>query len=178
MSISPPQLPSDVTSNIHSLGHFVQKTVDVAFGELYERRIKEFQTLFEQVEDMAYGKFNMLLFQPVRRAMAVAGLKAVPRLPGNFQTSREWGNQDETHQQRWMTSKIVRSDGNALGTLAIGSHHDHSRFRMPRSPEVISIEVTQRSDVIGALADRLPEYGQAEDFKDWFARYLSESAQQ
>ncbi|HZX80011.1 MAG TPA: DUF6022 family protein [Lysobacter sp.] len=168
-----PVLPSAATSDIRLLARFIQTTVDAGFSELYESCLDEYQQLFEQMEDMAYGRFNMMLFKPVRRAMDTHGLKAVPRLPGSFQTSREWGNADETHQQRWMTSRIVLPDGRALGTIAVGSHHDHSRFRMPRSPEIIAIEATGRRTVIDVLRDRMPEYGQAEDFRDWYARYLA-----
>ena len=46
----------------------------------------------------------------------------------DFQSSREWGNEAETHQQRWMYSVIQSSSGTTLGTLVNVIHHDHTPF--------------------------------------------------
>jgi hypothetical protein len=167
------QLPARARNDIFALGEFIQEVVDQRFEDLWEVHRAEYQRLFETVGDMAYGKFNALLLQPIRGALTQGELKASPRLPGSFQSSREWGNEDETHQQRWMTSKITRHDGAPLGTIAVGSHHDHSRFRLPRSPEIIALDVVRPREVISALSDRMPEYGEAEEFRDWYAKYLA-----
>lgn len=167
------RLPEEAVTNIFALGDLIQATVDRRLRELWEPNSAEYQVLFEQVGDMAYGKFNALLFLPVRKALEASGLKASPRLPGSFQTSREWGNTDETHQQRWMVSRILGAGGSPLGTIAVGSHHDHTRFRLPRSPEIIALEAVRPKDVIAALSERLPEFGKAEEFRDWYAAYLA-----
>jgi hypothetical protein len=168
------QLPDQARDDIFALADFIQNVVDARLHLLWSGLEDEYQTLFETVGDMAYGKFNGLLLQPVRKAMADAGLKASPRLPGSFQSSREWGNQDETHQQRWMTSKIIKDNGTVLGTIAIGSHHDHSRFRLPRSPEVIALRVSRPKEVVAALSIIKPEFAEAEEFRIWYAKYLAD----
>ena len=165
-------MPRECRDDIVLLARFVQNLVDRQVEQLLPARSGEFQTLFESIGDMAYGRFNTLLFGPVRRALEAAGLKAVPRLPGSFQSSREWGNSDETHQQRWMISRIVRiNDGSALGSLAVGSHHDHHRFRLPRSPEIIALIATSPGAVVAEMSMHRPQFAQTEAFRDWYARY-------
>ncbi|UXN67802.1 DUF6022 family protein (plasmid) [Devosia neptuniae] len=169
------RLPIAAVTSITLLANAIQSSVDHRLNEL-QPLLGEYQTLFESVGDMAYGKFNALLFLPARHAIAEAGLKAVPRLPGSFQSSREWGNADETHQQRWMLSKMLGRDGRPLGTIAVGNHHDHSAFRLPRSPEIIGLLSTAPKDVTAELSRHHPEFGAAEEFREWYASYLAAQA--
>jgi hypothetical protein len=174
MNFNDVTLPHQARTNIHALGQFLQSFLDRHTEVLLNEHTEHYQQLFETMGDMAYGKFNTLLFTPVRRALEKAGLKAVPRLPGSFQRSREWGNAEETHQQRWFTSRIVRADEAPLGTLAVGSHHDHSKFRLPRSPEIVALDATRPTDVVAALSEVHIEYGQAEEFKIWYTKFLAD----
>ena len=100
--------------------------------------------LFITEGDAVCGVFQKLLFAPIKRSLAAADLKAVPGLPGNFQSSREWGNEAET-QQRWMWSVTQSSSGEALGTLVHVIHHDHTAFRVPQQPEIIALRETDKS---------------------------------
>lgn len=176
MNFNDVTLPHQARTNIHALGEFLQSVLDRHTEVLLTEHTEHYQQLFETMGDMAYGKFNTLLFTPVRRALETAGLKAIPRLPGSFQSSREWGNAEETHQQRWFTSRIVRADGAPLGTLAVGSHHDHSKFRLPRPPEIVALDVTRTTDFVAALSVIYPEYGQAQEFRTWYASFLAEGS--
>lgn len=90
----------------------------------------------------AYGMYLALLLRPLAKAMRTSGLAVYPSLPGSFMDSREWGNADESEQQRWFWSSIVRqSDACALCTLVTVLHHDHRCFRLPRAPEVFALGV-------------------------------------
>lgn len=169
ISTVPPQAQRD----IRVLGNYLQNYVDCQTEALLSAPEEDWQHMFEAIGDMAYGKFNERLFQPLRQVLVSAGLKPVPRLPGSFQSSREWGNHDESHQQRWFTSRIVIREGAALGTIAVGSHHDHLRFRLPRSPEIIALEATKPREVVAALSAHRPEYGRAQEFREWYADYLA-----
>ncbi|WP_173087420.1 DUF6022 family protein [Devosia sp. 1635] len=137
-----PLLTDEAGTDIHALAQRAQAMVDLELARILPVRLQEFQQQFEEVGDLAYGTLNAELFRPVHAALREAGLKAIPRLPGSFQRSREWGNADETHQQRWMWSIISGADGKPIGSLAVGSHHDHSCFRLPRSPEIIALRAT------------------------------------
>lgn len=154
----------------------VQDLVDRGVAERLPARDGEFQALFQEVGDSAYGTLNTELFAPARAMLRGIGLKAVPRLPGSFQSSREWGNADESHQQRWFWSVILREDGTAIGAIAVGSHHDHSCFRLPRPPEVVAVEAITPAAIIRELSARMPEFGQAQDFRSWYADYLDAQA--
>jgi hypothetical protein len=162
------------TSEIVSLAEHIQKQLDEAVPALLERRGSEFQTLFEEVGDSAYGAMNTALFAPIRSMLSAAGLVAKPRLPGGFQTSREWGNHDESHQQRWMWSVIHKIKGPPIGTLAVGSHHSHLQFEVPRGPEVIGLYATTPAAIVSELSAILPEFGKAQDFRAWYVRYVAE----
>jgi hypothetical protein len=163
-------------SEIAILAANIQTQLDEALPDLLRTRGAEFQRLFEEVGDSAYGSMNTALFAPIRSMLREAGLVAKPRLPGSFQTSREWGNYDESHQQRWMWSIVHKMDGPPIGALAVGSHHSHLRFEVPRGPEVIGLEATTPSAVVGKLSAVLPEFGKAQDFRAWYAQYVAEQA--
>ncbi|WP_299364239.1 DUF6022 family protein [uncultured Paracoccus sp.] len=166
----------DSFRDINEIAAAVQILVDRGMAERLPDRKQEFQDLFDQVGDAAYGRLNTELFWPVRAMLGTAGLKATPRLPGRFQSSREWGNADESHQQRWSWSVVSKADGTAIGAIAVGSHHDHGRFHLPRSPEVIAVEATSEAAIIRELSARMPAFGEAQDFRTWYADYLAGQA--
>lgn len=157
---------------IRAIADFVQTTVDRQIDHILPARLEEYQRCFEEIGDLAYGKLNAELFSPTRTAFLTAGLKATPRLPGSFQRSREWGNADETHQQRWMWS-IISMDGQPIGTLAVGSHHDHTHFRLPRSPEILAVEAVTPGKIVAEIAKSHPQFADELEFRQWYANYLS-----
>lgn len=167
------ELPESARTDVIALGSYIQAVVDRRFNELVAADDADWQKCFREIGDAAYGRFNALVFKPVREAMAFAGLKPVPQFPGSFQSSREWGNADESHQQRWFLTCIKAAGGSPLGTIAIGSHHDHTRFRLPRSPEVIAVSAVRRREVIELLTELMPEFGEAPEFREWYAQYLA-----
>lgn len=170
------QSPTTAAStDIHRLGVQIQDLVDQTLALILPGKQEDYEARFERDGDMAYGALNTQLFQPVRTLLSELGLKAEPRLPGDFQESREWGNVDETHQQRWMWSMILTSSGEIAGAIAVGSHHDHSRFRLPRSPEVLSLSAKDWDAAVCELGERLPEFAQAKSFRLWYQEYLAQS---
>jgi hypothetical protein len=115
-----------------------------------------------------------MVFRPVHLQLRQAGLKPRPRLPGEFHISREWGNADETDQQRWMWSTLERLDGGeALGTLVTITYHDHTRFHVPRAPGVFAISAVGKDAVVKALSKRSPEFQAAREASIEIAEYLA-----
>jgi len=169
-------ISKDARHDIRAFAAYVQSIVERRTEALLADTSHNWQHLFETTGDMAYGKFNALLFQPLRKPFADAGLKPSPRLPGSFQSSREWGNADETHQQRWFYSTIVTADGGPLGAVAVGAHHDHQQFRLPRSLEILAVRATTPAAIEKEIGTRLPEYAIAKPFRQWWKDYQSEEA--
>lgn len=153
----------------------VQQLVDAELSTILPAREAEFQQRFARDGDMAYGALNTELFAPVRLMLKEMEIKATSRLPGDFQTSREWGNADETHQQRWMWSMLTRNGG-AFGAIAVGSHHDHSCFRLPRPPEIIGLTATTHGQVCRELARLKPDFGTSVPFREWYQQFLAAGA--
>ena len=160
---------------IVALADEIRKLVHARLAGTLPSRQEEFEARFARDGDMAYGALNTELFAPVRRLLRERDLFAVPRLPGGFQESREWGNDDESHQQRWMWSIIRGADGESVGAIAVGVHHDHQRFRLPRPPEILPLPATTTGGVIRALGERLPEFAKAQAFRDWYRDWLAQS---
>jgi len=169
-------ISKNARNDIRVFAAYVQSVVDRRTEALLAEMSHNWQQLFETTGDMAYGKFNALLFQPLRKPFVDAGLKPSPRLPGSFQSSREWGNADETHQQRWFYSIIVKADGGPLGALAVGAHHDHHQFRLPRSLEILPVRATTPAAIEREIGNRLPEFAIAKPFRQWWKDYQSAEA--
>jgi hypothetical protein len=102
-----------------------------------------------------------------------AGLRATPRLPGSFMTSREWGD-DESEHHRWMWSKISAADGTPIGTIAVVFFHDHIQIRIPRPFKIIGLEATSKGAVIAALSRLSPDFKNALEAKIEIAQYLAQ----
>ena len=128
MSQAVAQLSILERTDIAALGAFVSAQINAHWQSILERENTALERLFASAGDAAYGVFQKHLFALIKRSLKAAGLKAVPGLPVDFQSSREWGNEAETHQQRWMYSVIQSSSGTTLGTLVNVIHHDHTPF--------------------------------------------------
>lgn len=72
-----PAHTADCGADIHSIARCVQRLVNAALAEQLPARQAEYQALFEQVGDMAYGNLNTRLFEPIR-----AAFKRLPSLSG------------------------------------------------------------------------------------------------
>ena len=117
---------------------------------------------FAKAGDMAYGTYLGLLLRPVARALAAADLEVYPRLPGSFANSREWGNADESEQQRWFFSVVARlGEDRALGTIVTVVHHDNGRFRLPHRPQVFGIDVLGLDAIEATLSLRSADFAAA-----------------
>ncbi|WP_054026546.1 DUF6022 family protein [Bacillus sp. FJAT-28004] len=127
---------------------------------------------YNEAGDVAYGTFLNLLFLPVHRQFKEAEFRLDPKLPGDFDISREWGNAEETDQQRWMWSSVYSSNGEAIGTIVTITFHDHTQFRIPRQPQIIPLSETAKADVVAALSLLSPEFEQALEFTVEYEEYL------
>lgn len=172
-SVLPPRIPHD----IQAIGVYAKRHVDTNWKAVLAKNTAKLDDAFARGGDMAYGTYLGLLLRPLMRSLAGSGLTASPRLPGQFDISREWGNSDETQQQRWMWSLVLDSENRNLGTLVTVIHHDHSRFRLPQPPEIFAIAENTKQQIVEALSQRSDGFREALEFNEWYANYLREHGQ-
>jgi len=164
------------SSDIHTLGRYIQQHIDENWQQIFEANKEEMIRRYPEIGDTVYGIYGTKVFKYIHDQLSEVALKAVPRLPGSFTVSREWGN-DETDRQRWMWSKITRKDGTPLGTIVTVFHHDHEQIRIPRPFQIIALEETSKGTVVAALSNRSTDFKNAEEAKIEIARYLAQMAQ-
>lgn len=165
-------LSSNEKRDIFALGRYIENHIEQTWQVILETQRDKLLDAFSKVGDPAYGTYYNLLYRPVHKQLKESGLRASPRLPGNFNSSREWGNADESDNQRWSWSTIKSAEGEPLGTIVTKMFHDHTQFRIPHRPEIIALRETSKADVEAALSARSADFKQAVEFRVWYAEYL------
>jgi len=158
---------------IYKIGQFIDAHIQSNWQGVLSNHADKLKRAYEEAGDMAYGTYLNLLLNPVLKEMKELGLRAEPRLPGDFDISREWGNEDETDQQRWMWSAIYDKGGEPLGTIVIQVYHDHTQFRLPRKPGVLALTMTAKEEVAEALSALSESFAQALEFTEEYKLYLA-----
>lgn len=151
--------------DIHAIAQYIEDHIALNWQTLIEKNIDKLSDVFNRVGDMAYGMYLGWLFLPVHKQLKEAGLRPEPRLPGDFNISREWGNADETEQQRWMWSTINSVSKEPLGTIVTITYHDHTQFRIPSKPSAIALTQTSKEAVVEALSHRDADFKKALEFQ-------------
>lgn len=159
-------------SNIDAIGRYITNHITENWQTLFLKNQNKLLDAFHKAGDMAYGVFCYKLFRPVHQQLKHAGLQASPWLPGDFNISREWGNADQSEQQRWMWSTIRSNDGKPIGTIVTIIFHDHTQFRLPRQPQIIALTQTSKAAVVKALSERSAKFKNALEFQIEYAEYL------
>lgn len=157
--------------NIHEIGQMIQQHIDENWERIYQDTHTEMVRLYDEIGDSVYGIYGRNLFKAIHDTFKENGMRAMPRLPGSFSISREWGPEDD--RQRWMWSKIIGKDGKAIGTIVTVFYHDHLQIRVPRAFRIIALEETGKGEVIEALSRLAPEFKDAIEAKVEIAEYLA-----
>lgn len=172
MATSQTRLSDHEARDIFAIGRFIERHVTDTWQVILQAKHDKLVDVFQRAGDGAYGTYGNLLFRPVMKQLLQAKVRASPRLPGDFNSSREWGNEDESDQQRWMWSTILTTTGEPLGTIVTIYFHDHTRFRIPRPPQIIALRETTKDAVVEELSRRSPDFAKAVEFSVWYAEYL------
>jgi len=157
---------------IHTIARAIEAHIAAHWEALLHEHDEKLRDAYAKAGDMAYGTYLTLLFSPVHRQLRSAGLHAAPSLPGDFEISREWGVPTQNDEQRWMWSTIETLDGVALGTIVTLTFHDHTRFRLPRAPQIIALTEVGKDAVVAALSQRSVNFGAAREASIEIAEYL------
>jgi hypothetical protein len=161
-----------MSADIFALAAEFTETINATWEKVLERNEAKLIDAYARGGDMAYGTYLDALFRPIRKRLKELGLKIKPRLPGDFNLSREWGVADESDQQRWMWSTVRDADGKPLGTLVTITYHDHTQFRLPRPPKLFALTETGKEAVVAALSQRSEDFKNALEFPEEYALYL------
>lgn len=150
--------PLDARS-IETLAQSCARWFDTVWLHAWENHEARLHRAFANAGDRAYGAYLSLLLRPLLRQFSQAGLVTYPLLPGSLLDSREWGNGAQTEQQRWFWCAVGLLDHDMpLGTLVTVLHHDHTRFRLPRAPEIFGLAATGLQNVEKELGRRSPDF--------------------
>lgn len=155
---------------IFAIARYMEAQIAESWRYVLENNHDRLLDTYHRLGEMVYGAYGEFLFRPIRRQLKQAGFRMTPRLPGEFNISREWGPEEE--RQRWMWSTISPSDGQPIGTIVVKYFHDHTEFRVPRPPEILALRETGKDAVAAALSRHSPEFSQAREASIEIEEYL------
>lgn len=146
---------------IHTLASYIKDYSQKQWQSVLRANQVELEHMFDTIgEGAAYGTYATKLLQPIQQQLKRIGYASKPSFPGTLSTSREWGPQRE--RERWMWCVVRRANEAPLGTLVIVYCHDHTRFRIPRSPDVLALEQTETTAIVEALSHMSAAFKNAE----------------
>ena len=158
---------------VFAIARYVEERISENAADVLERNRDKLRDAYAKAGDAAYGTYCNLLFRPIHKVLKEAGFTPVPRFPGEFDISREWGVPDETDQQRWMWSAIHEEGRGAIGTIVTVIFHDHTRFHIPRPPQVLGLTEVGKAAVVEALSRRSYDFKNAREASIEIAEYLA-----
>ncbi|MCM3240648.1 DUF6022 family protein [Heyndrickxia oleronia] len=158
-------------SHIDTIAQYIEGHIRENWQTVLLEKRDQLQEAYNEGGDMAYGTYLNLLFLVIHKQLKEAGLRPEPRFPGDFDISREWG-EDDSERQRWMWSTVHSSNGEPLGTIVTIVFHDHMQFRVPRKPQIIALSETSKEDVVAALSLRSYDFKHALEFTVEYEEYL------
>ncbi|GET35814.1 DUF6022 family protein [Microseira wollei] len=165
-------LAANQQRDILAIAQYIEAHIALNWQTLIHKNIDKLVGVFNKAGDMAYGMYLGWLFLPIHKQLKQAQLRPEPRFPGDFNISREWGNQEQTDQQRWMWSTIESAEGKSLGTIVTITFHDHTQFRIPQKPQIIALTETSKEAVVETLSQRSADFKNALEFQIEYADYL------
>jgi hypothetical protein len=142
-------LSAQEQNTVQTLADYILNHVHEQWWQVLEENQEELRRLYDEAGEVAYREYSRKLFQPVQAQLERAGFLSEPRFPGTLSASKEWGPVEE--RQRWLWSVVRREGGGPLGTLVVGLFHDHTRFRIPRSPGVLALKETDADVIVRAI---------------------------
>ncbi|EFM12591.1 hypothetical protein PaecuDRAFT_0102 [Paenibacillus curdlanolyticus YK9] len=127
-----------------------QQALSTAWREVYEEQRAEWEEMFKQWGDRAYGVWIQRFMPPIVEQLALQGWM----IKGGFNrrdSIENWGPPEERERCAWYV--IASEEGEPLGTLILQIYHSHRSFRLPRAPRFLALDVTEREEIIAALAN-------------------------
>ncbi|MBF2016647.1 MAG: hypothetical protein IGS23_15890 [Rivularia sp. T60_A2020_040] len=169
-------LTENKNSDIFTISQCIENHIAANWQTVIEKHNDKLLRVFDKAGDMAYGVYLNFLFRPIHMQLKQVNLYPEPRLPGDFSISREWGNKEETNQQRWMWSTIKSTKEDSLGTIVTITFHDHNEFRILEKPGIIALAQTDKVAIVEALSQLSVDFQNAREFKVEYEEYLQKQS--
>jgi Family of unknown function (DUF6022) len=135
---------------IYILGDYARLHIADQWQQVLQTNQERLQELFDNAgEGAAYGTYAQQLFKPIGQQLKLNGFSSTSSFPGTLVTSVEWGK--PKGRERWMWSVIEQKD-TVLGAIVVCLFHDHTRFRIPKSPDVLALEEVKKAKIIEAIS--------------------------
>lgn len=164
-----------INSDIHAVVGYIQQHIDAEWQAVFKQTQAEMVARYDEIGDAVYAIYGTALFGPIHARLKEVGIRTKPRIPfGGFSDSREWGD-DDTNRQRWFVSKVMDSNGNSIGSIAIGVYHDHVQLRIPRALHVIALQATSKTAAVRELSQHVPAFADALEARIEYAAYYEQS---
>ena len=134
--------------SIHTLASYGRQYLQEQWQPVLQEHLEELMHVFGKAGEAAYGVYGRALIQPLLGQVHQAGFSCEG---GNFSTSIEhWGPPEERERCMWC---VVRSaQGAPMGTLVFRIFHDHTQFRLPYPPRLLTLEETTTSAIVEMLS--------------------------
>jgi Family of unknown function (DUF6022) len=137
-------------TTIHVLADYISIHIAESWQHMLQTHREKLQNLFDYAgEGAAYGTYAQYLFKPVKDQLNLNDFVSTPSFPGTLTTSVEWGNPEA--RERWMWSIIKREEA-FLGTIVVSLFHDHTCFRIPKSPAVLPVDETKKDKILETIS--------------------------
>ncbi|UUZ90123.1 DUF6022 family protein [Paenibacillus sp. P25] len=141
--------PQNEEATIHSLAKYMNQYVRQEWERTVQDHHEELLDTFDKIGEPAYGRYLMLLLQPLFNELADAGFVMKPGfiVPNSLE---QWGPPEERERCMWCVVK--KADGSPLGTLVLRVFHSHVKFDIPLAPDIFALEVTDKEAIIEAVS--------------------------
>ncbi|MCH5585003.1 DUF6022 family protein [Shimazuella sp. AN120528] len=136
-------------NNINSITRYAKQYVKETWETVLHENQQELQQIFEKYGDRAYGVYVQKFMEPIQNELLDTGFS----VKKGFQMGdsiENWGPPEERERCIWYV--IKQNDGTPLGTLVLQLYHSHTRFHLPKTPHIFSLEVTERDEIMEVLS--------------------------
>jgi hypothetical protein len=136
---------------IHTLASYLRESIQERWEAVLQENLPELLQLFVKVGESSYLVYGQKLLGPIFEQIIRAGF-SLEGGGGSPPTNsvEHWGPPEERERCIWYIVK--QADGIALGTLVNRFFHDHTRFRIPRAPGILTLQETEESAIRAALS--------------------------
>jgi len=138
----------DVT--IQTLASYSRQYLQEHWEAVLHEYAEELERVFAKAGEVAYGMYGRSLLLPLLTQFSEADMTYEG---ANFSTSIEhWGPPEERERCMWCVIRTQQQPARTLGTLVFRIFHDHTRFRLPYPPALLTLAETTPLEIIEALS--------------------------
>ncbi|HEY1354349.1 MAG TPA: DUF6022 family protein [Ktedonobacteraceae bacterium] len=135
---------------IQTLASYSRQYLQQRWEAVLQADEEDLRRVFAKAGEVAYGMYGRSLLQPLLTQFSEAEFVYEG---ANFSTSIEhWGPPEERERCMWCVLKTNRQPPQALGTLVFRIFHDHTRFRLPSPPSLLTLAETAPAAIVEALS--------------------------